>query len=98
MTTAMSWQDASDANEFLIPGEPAAESASQYGLGLAPVQTYWEQADRIVAIGDVHGDEGALIACLRMSKCIDTDGNWCGGKTHVVQIGDILDRGDEERG
>lgn len=52
----------------------------------------------MIAIGDIHGDEGALIACLRMANCIDTDGKWCGGNTHVVQIGDILDRGDEERG
>jgi len=68
------------------------------GLGLAPVETFFPQADRIVAIGDIHGDEGALIACLRMSHCIDADSNWCGGTTNVVQIGDILDRGDEERG
>jgi hypothetical protein len=61
------------------------------------VQTYWDQVDRIVAIGDVHGDAGALIACLSMAQCIDEDENWCGGTTHVVQIGDILDRGDEER-
>ena len=79
-----------------------AEAAGQvggqeYGLGLQPVQTYFPQADRIVAIGDIHGDEGALIACLRMASCIDTEGNWCGGTTNVVQIGDILDRGDEER-
>jgi len=72
--------------------------APRPGLGLAPVQTFYPQADRIIAIGDVHGDEGALIACLRMSECIDGDGNWCGGTTNVVQIGDILDRGDEERG
>jgi len=75
-----------------------AESAYALQYGVAPVQTYFDQVDRIVAIGDVHGDAGALIACLRMAHCIDEDENWCGGTTHVVQIGDILDRGDEERG
>jgi len=77
---------------------PAQAAVPEFGLGEVPVQTFFPQPDRIIAIGDIHGDDGALIACLRMAECIDSEGNWCGGTTNVVQIGDILDRGDEERG
>ena len=90
------WAESRDVYYNDVPVESLG--ATQHGMGLVPVQTYFPQADRIVAIGDVHGDEGALIALLVMSGCIDSEGAWCGGTTHVVQIGDILDRGDEERG
>jgi len=99
--TAAAWQegDAAAAARLYTKQytEAPAASGRRYGLGREPVQTYWDQVERIVAIGDVHGDAGALIACLSMAQCIDEDENWCGGTTHVVQIGDILDRGDEER-
>jgi len=91
-------QDEGAAAEEAFDAAAYENVAPKPGLGLVPVRTFYPQADRIIAIGDVHGDEGALIACLRMSECIDGDGNWCGGTTNVVQIGDILDRGDEERG
>ena len=90
------WAQGRDVYYNDVPIEAA--SVARHGLGLAPVQTFFPQASRIIAIGDVHGDEGALIALLRMANCVDTEGNWCGGTTNVVQIGDILDRGDEERG
>ena len=90
------WAQGRDVYYNDVPIEAAR--VARHGLGLAPVQTFFPQASRIIAIGDVHGDEGALIALLRMANCVDTEGNWCGGTTNVVQIGDILDRGDEERG
>ncbi len=52
--------------------------------------------DRIVAIGDLHGDLEAARAALRLAGAIDTDDRWVGGRLVVVQTGDILDRGDEE--
>eukprot|EP00286_Rhodomonas_abbreviata_P016966 CAMPEP_0181321356 /NCGR_PEP_ID=MMETSP1101-20121128/18636_1 /TAXON_ID=46948 /ORGANISM="Rhodomonas abbreviata, Strain Caron Lab Isolate" /LENGTH=307 /DNA_ID=CAMNT_0023429167 /DNA_START=576 /DNA_END=1499 /DNA_ORIENTATION=- len=36
--------------------------------------------------------------CLRSAGVADEDGNWCGGQTVVVQVGDILDRGTDEAG
>ena len=48
---------------------------------------------RIIAIGDLHGDFEVLTACLRKAKVIDSQGNWIGGNTVVVQVGDVLDRG-----
>ncbi len=52
---------------------------------------------RIVAIGDLHGDLQAARAALRLAGAIDAEDSWIGGDLVVVQTGDILDRGDQER-
>src|SRR4051794_6188258 len=52
-------------------------------------------AERIVAIGDLHGDVGALRAALRLAGAIDSAGKWIGKDLVVVQTGDQLDRGDD---
>ncbi len=54
-------------------------------------------AGRLVAIGDLHGDLGGTRAALRLAGAIDQSDHWCGGDLVVVQTGDQLDRGDEER-
>ncbi|GJP31746.1 hypothetical protein CLOM_g14815 [Closterium sp. NIES-68] len=57
---------------------------------------------RIVAIGDVHGDWQQTLAALRIAGVLnDKDGVsdedlWTGGSTVLVQVGDVLDRGDDE--
>jgi len=52
---------------------------------------------RLVAIGDLHGDldkaRRALVAARVL--CPTTD-RWVGGDTVLVQVGDVLDRGDGE--
>ena len=48
---------------------------------------------RIIVIGDIHGDLKILLKCLKLAKLIDNKNNWIGGNTHVVQLGDILDKG-----
>ena len=48
--------------------------------------------EKVYAIGDIHGDYEAFTQVLRKAKLIDTNDNWIGGTSHVVQIGDILDR------
>jgi hypothetical protein len=52
---------------------------------------------RVVALGDVHGDLGAARRALRLAGAIDRDDRWIGGDLRVVQVGDQLDRGDEEQ-
>lgn len=49
-------------------------------------------ANRIVAIGDLHGDHDAWRAIARAARLIDARGRWAGGKTVLVQTGDIVDR------
>lgn len=52
---------------------------------------------RIVAIGDLHGDLSATRAVLRLASAVDAEDRWTGGSLIVVQTGDQLDRGDQER-
>ncbi len=52
---------------------------------------------RLVAIGDLHGDLGATRRALRLAGAIDAEDRWSGGRLVVVQTGDRLDRGDDER-
>jgi len=54
-------------------------------------------AGRVVAIGDLHGDLEATRRALRTAGVIDDKDGWSGGTTVVVQTGDVLDRGDDER-
>jgi hypothetical protein len=52
--------------------------------------------ERLIAIGDVHGDLDALLRALRLGGAIGRDDHWSGGALWVVQTGDVLDRGDDE--
>jgi hypothetical protein len=67
---------------------------------LAAAQTAqddWRGIGRVVAVGDVHGDLDALIAVLKMASLLDDSEHWIGGRSHVVQIGDIPARGPQTR-
>lgn len=55
----------------------------------------WEGVDRVVAIGDLHGDYDGYLATLRAAGLVDRKGRWNGGETHLVQTGDIPDRGPD---
>ena len=47
---------------------------------------------RIVAVGDLHGDYSAWLDIARDARLIDAKGRWAGGKTTLVQLGDVTDR------
>lgn len=47
--------------------------------------------ERIIAIGDVHGDFDYLIHLLKIARVIDNDYEWIGGNTYVIQLGDQID-------
>ena len=55
------------------------------------IKTKSEQ--RVVAVGDVHGDLLALLSALFMMDLIDDDCRWIGKDSIFVQCGDFLDRG-----
>ncbi|ORX36411.1 Metallo-dependent phosphatase-like protein [Kockovaella imperatae] len=48
---------------------------------------------RLVAVGDLHGDLENAQKVLRMAKIIDQNANWIGGTDILVQTGDVVDRG-----
>ena len=64
---------------------------------VAAGQDVFTGVERVVAVGDVHGDFEQLVAVLRAAGLIDEQRNWTGGKTHLVQTGDVLDRGPDSR-
>ncbi len=61
----------------------------------AAIQDDWQGIERIVAIGDIHGDYDNYIAVLKNAGVVNRRGRWAAGKTHVVQVGDIPDRGPD---
>ena len=63
----------------------------------ARAQDAFSGVERIVAVGDIHGDHEAFLAILRDAALIDQKSRWSGGKTHLVQTGDLLDRGPDSR-
>jgi Icc-related predicted phosphoesterase len=56
-----------------------------------------QAAGRVVAIGDLHGDLDVTRRALRLAGAIDADDHWIGGPLTVVQTGDVIDRGDDDR-
>lgn len=50
---------------------------------------------RLVCLGDIHGDAEALRRSLEIAG-ICKDDSWIGNDTILVQCGDVLDRGSEE--
>ncbi|MEX0290111.1 MAG: metallophosphoesterase [Flavobacteriaceae bacterium] len=53
--------------------------------------------NRIVVVGDVHGDFNRMVEAFQLGKVVDKKGRWIGKKTHLVQLGDIPDRGPDSR-
>ena len=62
------------------------EALKYYQKGIYP------PVEKLYALGDIHGDLNAFIISLKKAGLIDDKFHWCGGTSHVVQVGDILDR------
>ena len=65
---------------------------------LAPIlyaQSEFSGVERIVAVGDVHGDYAEFVKVLREAELINRRRNWIAGETHFVQVGDLPDRGPD---
>jgi len=74
---------------FLFLASPAWAEVRQVG------EYEWQGVERIVAIGDIHGDYDRYMAALEAAGLVDRKGRWAGGETHLVQLGDIPDRGPD---
>lgn len=55
------------------------------------------QLPSALALGDIHGDYKTFRALLLDAGLIDRDDRWTGGPLHLIQTGDIVDRGPESR-
>lgn len=71
------------------PGTAAGDASA------SPFQ--FSDVTRVVAISDVHGAFDAMVSILQQSSTIDESGNWSGGDSHLVIVGDLLDRGPDSR-
>ena len=78
----------------LILGAVAAHAADPASAGQ---QVEWKNVERVVAFADVHGAYDELVALLSSQGIVDGDLRWSGGRTHLVSLGDLLDRGDDSR-
>lgn len=56
-----------------------------------------DDVERVVAIADIHGAYDAMVKTLQNADVLDAGLAWSGGETHLVIVGDILDRGPKSR-
>ena len=65
----------------------------------ADIPYVWTGVDRIVAVADLHGDYDRFVFILTQPGVgvLDEELRWVAGKTHLVQLGDITDRGPDAR-
>jgi len=57
----------------------------------------FDGVERIVAIADIHGAYDAMVSTLQNADILGEDLSWVGGKSTLVIVGDILDRGPKSR-
>jgi hypothetical protein len=70
------------------------------GSGFAPefgVASSTEPPNRVVAVGDVHGEFDDFCGILRRTHLVDEQNHWIGGSATLVQTGDVIDRGAKGR-
>jgi 3',5'-cyclic AMP phosphodiesterase CpdA len=74
-------------------------AASPAGADAAVPAAAWEfdDVERVIAISDIHGAYQAFVETLRAVDLVDPRLDWSGGRTHLVIVGDIVDRGDDSR-
>ncbi|XP_076923990.1 shewanella-like protein phosphatase 2 [Bidens hawaiensis] len=70
---------------FLPPPDPSPDP-----------QAFHTNPNRLIAIGDLHGDLLKSKQSLRLAGLIDDNDSWSGGSSTLVQVGDVLDRGGQE--
>ena len=61
----------------------------------ADIPYVWTDVDRVVAVADLHGDYDRFVFILTQPGVgiLDEELHWVAGKTHLVQLGDVMDRG-----
>lgn len=65
--------------------------------GRAGDEYTFEGVERIVAVGDLHGDFEAYAEVMETAGVRNRGGKWIGGGTHLVQMGDVVDRGPDSK-
>ena len=68
---------------FKLDDAPPSIVVSNEEAGL---RTWLPPAQRLIAIGDIHGDLAKARAALHVAEVIDENDRWIGGETVVVQV------------
>ena len=76
---------------------PAIAQVAQPAAVAQAVQVQWSGVERVVAFADVHGAFAELTTLLRETGLVDAQLRWAAGNTHLVSLGDLLDRGADSR-
>jgi hypothetical protein len=66
-------------------------------LRASDIPCIWTGVEKIIAIGDLHGDCDNFVEILKGTGLVDEGLHWAAGTTHFIQTGDILDRGPAAR-
>jgi hypothetical protein len=92
-------QPTSKSPEDSVNPDDSENGEGENGRGpwVTPPPAVVAAPQRLVAFADVHGDLSATRNVLRLAGLIGDDDTWTGDQTVVVQTGDQLDRGDDER-
>ncbi|MBI4956073.1 MAG: metallophosphoesterase [Myxococcales bacterium] len=98
-------KDATSAARSATRPEPRAPDASRAGSASAQPDgpptsgplVRQPAPKRLVAVGDLHGDLAATRRVLRLAGVLDEADHWAGGDAWLVQTGDQIDRGDDDR-
>lgn len=77
-----------------LPGL-AAKGLRLAGKPYAPAADTYPDPGKILAVSDIHGRFGAVLALLQAQKVVDADLRWTFGKGHLVIAGDVFDRGPQ---
>jgi hypothetical protein len=73
-------------------GGGASDSAAV--LSIPPLSRRDVQPAPLVAVADLHGDWPNALLSLQLTGAVDAGGHWVGGTSHLVQTGDVVDRGE----
>jgi hypothetical protein len=73
--------------------------AALFAVSIPVIADEWQynNVERVVAIADIHGAYEPMLKALQNAEVVGKNLSWSGGKTHLVIVGDILDRGPDSR-
>lgn len=82
-----------------IPGlhSPIPAKETTVTMHTTTRKTLYKMPEKLIAIGDLHGDYNVLHRLLHTLELINENDDWIGGTTTVVQTGDQQDRGSQEQ-
>jgi Calcineurin-like phosphoesterase len=76
---------------------PCAEAAAGESAPAQAGQVSFTGVERVVAFADVHGAYEELTKLLKDAGIVDAGLHWSAGRSHLVSVGDLLDRGADSR-